>query len=213
MKVLKWSVYLAVAIVLLGVTGLWSTAAANGAPVKIYLNYLPELSNYGSTSAKGEAEVSIGEAWVQIKAEGLPQLDGVKYEAWLVTADNKQMISLGKFKSDADGKVDYNAEFEDIPVLEYRYFVISVEPEPDPDPATADARRTIAGVFPNTHLEVVSGTPTPTLAPGLTPTPSAPEGLPVTGGAAGNSAAVIAVLLGVGAALAGAGLVVKRRLT
>ncbi len=184
-------------------------ASANGAPVTIFLNYLPELSNYGPTTASGEAQVSIGEAWVDITAEGLPQLEGVQYEAWLVTADNETMISLGTFNSDVDGNVAYQAEFDDIPLLEYRYLVISVEPVPDENPTQADPRRTIAGVFPNTRLELVSGTATPTLGPGITATPGAPGGLPVTGNVDFPVAA--AVWLGLGAAAVALGAALLKR--
>lgn len=183
-------------------------AAANGAPVKIFLNYLPELSNYGATSASGVAQVSIGEAWVDLEAEGLPQLAGVQYEAWLVTSDD-QMISLGTFNSDADGRVDYFAEFDDIPVLDYRFFVISVESVPDTNPDQADPRRSIAGVFPNARLEIVSGTPTATLEPGVTATPGAPAGLPVTGNA-NASAVAAAIWLALGLSLVIVGLALKK---
>ncbi|MEW5960288.1 MAG: hypothetical protein AB1801_21390, partial [Chloroflexota bacterium] len=142
--------------------------------------YLPEFSNYGPTGATGEALVSIGEAWVELTADGLPQLSGEHYEAWLITAENEEMISVGTFNADAEGHVDYAVELDDLPVVEYRYFVISVEPEPDPSPES-DPRRSIAGVFPNVELQIVSGTPTPTLEPGVTPTPGAPGALPVTG--------------------------------
>lgn len=155
-------------------------ARANGAPKKIFLNYLPEYSNYGPTNASGVALVSIGEAWVDLQAEGLPQLSGQLYEAWLVKAGTDEMLSLGKFNADADGRVTYYKELDQIPEAEYRYFVITVEPDPDANPA-AEARRSIAGVFPSAELQVVSGTPTPTLVPGVTPTPGAPANLPVTG--------------------------------
>jgi hypothetical protein len=184
-------------------------ASANGAPVTIFLNYLPELSNYGPTTASGEAQVSIGEAWVDITAQGMPQLEGVQYEAWLVTADNETMISLGTFNSDVDGNVAYHAEFDDIPLLEYRYLVISVEPVPDDTPTVADSRRTIAGVFPNTRLEIVSGTATPTLGPGITATPGAPGGLPVTGNVDVPMAA--ALWLGLGAVVLALGVTLLKR--
>lgn len=207
MKSLKWlfSAILLTAALMIGST----PATANGVPVKIFLNYLPELSNYGSTSAGGVAQVSIGEAWVDLEADGLPQLAGVQYEAWLVTSDD-QMISLGMFNSDTGGHVDYFAEFDDIPVLDYRFFVISVESVPDTNPDEADPRRSIAGVFPNARLEIVSGTPTATLEPGITATPGAPAGLPVTGTV--NLSAVAAVIwLALGLLLVGVGLALKRR--
>jgi hypothetical protein len=156
-------------------------AAANGAPVKIFLNYLPEFSNYGPTDASGVASVSIGEAWVELTAHGLPPLTGDLYEAWLIQSETKEMISLGKFNADADGNIAYYAELDELPIADYRYFVISVEPDPDPSPE-ADVRFTIAGVFPNAELQIVSSTPTPIPGPGVTPTPDAPIVLPVTGG-------------------------------
>lgn len=168
---------------LIGILTMLSLAwpvAANGAPIKIFLNYLPEFSNYGPNDATGVALVSIGEAWIDLEADGLPQLSGQFYEAWLVETETGAMISLGKFNSDPAGHVTYHAEFEQIPELDYRYFVISVETDPDPGPE-ADTRRTIAGVLPNPEIVIVSGTPTPTLAPGITPTPAPPPTLPVTG--------------------------------
>ena len=81
---------------------------------------------------------------------------------------------------DAEGRVDYYTQLENLPDLDYRLLVISVEPEPDPSPA-ADARRSLGGYFPNPELQIVSGTATPTLGPGVTATPGAPSTLPVTG--------------------------------
>lgn len=208
MKHTRWFVLTALTVI---TATLWlaGVANANGAPVTIFLNYLPELSNYGPTTASGEAQVSIGEAWVDITAQGLPQLEGVQYEAWLVTADNNTMISLGTFNSDVDGNVAYHAEFDDIPLLEYRYLVISVEPVPDDNPTVADPRRTIAGVFPNTQLEIVSGTSTPTLGPGITATPGAPGGLPVTGNV--DFPVSAALWLGLGAAILALGVTLLKR--
>lgn len=165
-----------------GLVLLWAAmpAAANGAPIKIFLNYLPEFSTYGSPQATGVALISFGEAWVDIQAEGLPQLNGQLYEAWLARTETNDMISLGKFNADAGGRVAYHADFDQLPEADYRYFFISVETDPDPGPE-ADSRRTLAGIFPNAEVVQVTGTPPPTLAPGVTPTPGAPADLPVTG--------------------------------
>jgi hypothetical protein len=118
------------------------------------------------------------------------------------------MISLGTFNSDENGVVNYYAEFDDIPLLEYRFFVISVESVPDPD--QADPRRTIAGVFPNTRLEVVSGTSTPTLGPGITTAPGAPGGLPVTGSLSPFTVTLV-FWLTAGILLAGLGITLRYR--
>jgi hypothetical protein len=184
MRFLKWLVpifvFLALTPLLPPQWGGPTQVAANGAPVKVFLSYLPEFSNYGPAEASGVALVSIGEAWVDLTADGLPRLSGEQYEAWLIKAETEEMVSLGKFNADADGHVAYYAELDELPVVDYRYFLISVEPEPDTAPV-ASSRWTIAGVFPNPELHIANGTPTPTLAPGTTPTPQAPSVLPVTG--------------------------------
>ncbi|NJN92593.1 MAG: hypothetical protein HC875_00195 [Anaerolineales bacterium] len=193
---IKWFIGIVMMLIVAG------PVAANGAPIKIFLNYLPEYSNYGSNDATGVALVSIGEAWVDLEVDGLPQLNGQSYEAWLVEAETSTMISLGKFNSDSTGQVKYHAEFEQIPELDYRYFVISVETDPDPGPE-ADARRTIAGVFPNAEVVVVSGTPTPTLVPGITPTPAPPPTLPVTGDLKSKILNLGLLIMGLGLSIAG----------
>ena len=196
---------------------LWAAlpAAANGVPVKIFLNYLPEFSNYGSPQATGVALVSFGEAWVDIQAEGLPPVSGQLYEAWLARTETGDMISLGKFNADASGRVAYHAEFEQLPEADYRYFFISVEPDPDPDPA-ADSRRTIAGIFPNAEVVKATGTPTPTLVPGVTPTPGAPAALPVTGELFFQNVtgfwSLVLGLVGLGIIFIGAGIFYRRKL-
>jgi len=170
-------------------------AAANGSPIKIFLNYLPEVSNYGPQQATGQALVSIGEAWIDLTADGLPRLENERYEVWLVPAGSDRMISMGKFNADATQHVQYHKELPVLPQINYRYLVISVEPEPDANPTQADPRRSIAGVFPNLELKIVSGTPTPTLPPGVTPSPSPPEQLPVTGGSMPLTLWIVMILL------------------
>jgi hypothetical protein len=185
-------------------------AAANGAPIKIFLNYLPNFSNYGSPQATGIALVSFGEAWVDIQAEGLPQLSGQLYEAWLARSETNDMISLGKFNADASGRVAYHVEFEQLLEADYRYFFITVEPDPDSSPE-ADARRTIAGVFPNAEVIEVTGTPTPTLVPGVTPTPGVPAALPVTGDLESPSWPLVLGVAGLGLIFILTGLFYRRR--
>lgn len=147
-------------LILTGLTLTVSLSLANGAPVTIFLSYLPDVSTYGSPDANGTAVVSIGEAWLELEAQGLPQLQDELYEAWVIDAETGEMRSFGKFNAAADGTVDYKVELDNLVYSDYRYFVISVEPEPDPDPE-ADPRWTIGGVFPNPELLIVSGTATP----------------------------------------------------
>lgn len=160
MKPSKW-IIAGISIVLL--LALAIPAAANGAPVKIFLNFLPEFSNYGSTTANGTVLISIGEAWVDLSAQGMPQLTDESYEAWIVEIDTQKPFSVGKFNADAEGNINYFVQLDDIPVTEYRYFYLTVEPEPDSNPAEPDARIALAGLFPDPRLEIVDFTPTPTI--------------------------------------------------
>ena len=168
-------------------------ASANGAPVTIYLNYLPGQSNTGPQDASGVAVVSIGEGTVNLTAEGLPRLSGKQYEVWLMRADNEQMVSLGTFNAAEDGSVEFRNEVESIPDVGYRYLLLTIEPDPDSRRA-ASAERSIAGVFPNPAIQITDGATTATPAPGVTPGPGAPETLPTTGGAALPSSPLWAAL-------------------
>lgn len=174
-------VILIISLILLG-SVVVVPASANGKPVTIFLYYAPELSTYEpAAEATGKAQVSISEAWIEVEGTGLPSLDGERYEVWLREAGSDVTVSAGTFNADAEGNVTYkNAKIENLPLTEYRYVLVTVEPSPDPEPDVPDRRVALAGIFPNPVL-VVGGTPTPTLAPDVTPSPAAPTELPVTG--------------------------------
>jgi hypothetical protein len=196
------------------------TVLANGAPVKIFLNYLPDFSNYGPIEASGVAQISIGEAWINLEAQGMPLLTNEEYEVWIQEVDTNKVYSLGRFNANADGTIRFALELDDLPVKEYRYLFVTVEPNPDPSP-NPDPRVSIAGLFPEPRLEILDHPATPTieLSGNATPpisatgvftqsnagvvgdnTGSAPRTLPVTG-APGLAVAVGLALAGVGAVL------------
>ncbi len=156
MKNLKWMLLVVGIMLIIAV----APALANGKPVKIYLNFLPEFSNAGPTDATGTADVSIGEAWVKLSADNMPPLTGNLYEGWLREVDTGNLVSVGKFNADENNHIDYYVELDNLPVTNYRYFFITIEPDPDPSP-DPDTRISIAGVFPDPRLAIVQGTPTP----------------------------------------------------
>lgn len=158
-KVTKWMV-LSISLLLPALLAV--TVLANGAPVKIFLNFLPEFSNYGPIEAAGVAQISIGEAWLNLEATGMPALTNEKYEAWIQEVDTNKVYSLGKFNADQDGVIKYAKEFDELPVTEYRYLFITVEPDPDPS-TDPDTRVTIAGLFPEPKLEILDHPATPTI--------------------------------------------------
>jgi hypothetical protein len=196
MRHLKSIIAYLTAVALLNV----APAGANGTPLKVFLSCLPEITNACPAQASGQAQVSIGEAWVDLTADGLTQLKGEMYEAWLKESGSNRMISLGRFNADASHHVAFHAELGSLAVADYRYFLVTIEPEPDPDPAPGQ-RVSIAGVIPSLTLQIVRGTPTPTLPPGVTPTPGPPSQLPATGSAATPVGALLLVVLGLGLAV------------
>lgn len=151
-------------------------AWANGNGVTVYLGPLPNVTNWGPESARGEAYVNIGEGLVKLGVTGMKPLTGERYQAWLATPNLAEMLPLFAFDVDETGAAYVEKTDLNVKIAEYRYFVVTVEPDPDPDPAP-DARRALAGVLPNTQV-VAPGSPSgPTPIPGATP----PANLPETG--------------------------------
>src|SRR5690242_110232 len=71
-------------------------AHADAAPVQLILLYMPAVSNTGTSSATGVAELVMSEGEVRIQAAGLPRLDGDKrYAAWLVNSRTNDFQLLG----------------------------------------------------------------------------------------------------------------------
>lgn len=171
-----------------------TAVAANGVPVTLYLTWLPGVTNWeNAQAASGSAIVSVSLGELKLEAESLPHLSNGQYEAWLVTEDMQQMVSMGRFNSDMVGHARFENVREDLPSREYRFLLVSMEPEPDTDKASS-GKWAIGGVFPDTSLLVVTATPagagrasgeaTPAEnATPVTPTPPPPQALPVTGGA------------------------------
>jgi len=166
------------------------SAIANGSPVSLYLSWLPGITNWADgRAASGSALVSVSLGELKLNVESLPHLTTGMYEAWLVTEDMQEMVSMGRFNSDMLGQARHEFVREDLPARDYRYLLISVEPQPDSDPDSSGVWA-IGGVFPDTALLVVTATPPAgtgtreagTAGPGLTPTPPPPQALPVTGG-------------------------------
>ncbi|NOZ06871.1 MAG: hypothetical protein GXP41_11080 [Chloroflexi bacterium] len=197
-----------------------TTVAANGVPVTLYLTWLPGITNWEKAQpASGSAIVSVSLGELKLEAESLPHLTNGQYEAWLVTEDMQQMVSMGRFNSDMVGHVRFESTREDLPAREYRFLLISVEPEPDTSEASS-GQWAIGGVFPDTSLLVVTATPagsgsaSGTTAPAenatpVTPTPPPPQSLPVTGGAPATG--LPGGLLALAALLMGGGIIWRKR--
>lgn len=121
-------------------------ALANGVPTFVTLSYLDGLSNWGPTDATGELELSFAEGYARIEAFGLPQLDGERYQGWLVNSESNDAISAGRFNADASGTVLYRGTLPAINDFGFDLFLITVELEPDDAPQPG-GDRSIGGRF------------------------------------------------------------------
>ncbi len=155
----------------------------NGVPVHLFLNYLPDLSNWGPETASGTAVVAVGEGYVTVKVQGMARLTDARYQIWLIPREGES-IAVGKFDVDATGRAEFKATKLTLPALVYKLLVVTVEPEPDTSPQP-DGRRSLIGRFPDPALKGVTNGATPagasTTADQPLP-PAMPRNLPVTGG-------------------------------
>lgn len=145
---------------------LWvATAFADATPVQLVLLYMPNISNTGSSSASGIAELVMPEGEVRLSAAGLPRLDGEeRYVAWLLNTQTNQFYRLGNFNS---GEGSDAVRFEDvlpdaIPNRQWNLLLVTVEKTAEP--ARPSDKHSIAGTFPRSERD------------------PAPEMLPNTGG-------------------------------
>ncbi|MCS7220736.1 MAG: anti-sigma factor [Anaerolineae bacterium] len=177
------AIAIGVAVVLM-LSVFMAVVQANGAPVDIFLNHIPGISNWGPSWATGHALVAVGEGEVHLETKGLPRLKDEHYQVWLERADTGEFISIGVFNSDNGGKGELHILLDDLPYTEYRAMWITVESSPDPDPAPSE-KRALIGRFPNMQLakeallQPAAGPSAGRWAGGDGPRP---EFLPVTGG-------------------------------
>ncbi len=129
---------------------LWrpSSVLANGHSKTLYLSGLPGITNLGPTDAMGTAKVNVGEGYIELEATGLPVLSGEIFQVWVATADLGTWASFGRFVGVEGVPTVYSATVDGLPLEDYRYLILSVEPEPDDSPAPS-GRNLVAAVFPN----------------------------------------------------------------
>jgi hypothetical protein len=131
--------------------GLLSQAAlADATPVQLVLLYLPNISNTGTASASGIAELVMLEGEVRIKAADLPRLDEDKqYVVWVVNSQSNEFQRLGAFNTAAStGAVDFETVLPDaIPNKQWNLLLITVEDSGNA--SKPGSRHSIAGLFPS----------------------------------------------------------------
>ena len=125
-------------------------ALADAAPVQLVLLYMPTVSNTGTTSASGIAELVMSEGEVRVKAADLPRLDdGKQYVAWVVNNQSNDFQRLGAFNTgESTGAVDYESVLPDaIPNKHWNLLLVTIEDSATP--GRPSARHSIAGLFPS----------------------------------------------------------------
>lgn len=195
-----------------GLALLPAAALANGAPVKITLERLAGIVNYGPDEARGEAEITIVEGDAAVRVTGLPRLTNELYQSWLVNTRTGDRLSIGKFNSTADGTAQVRSVVG-IGNREFDLFVITVEPEPDPS-VEADPRIVLAGYWPGKAPEAVivaTATALAQIVQAVTPaativSTAQPTGLPRTGAPGFEILLGGLALLGAGALMLGRGI-------
>lgn len=149
------------------------SAEANGAPVKIILTYLPNVSNWGPTNATGVAEVVRREGQVNLNIVGLTSLADETYTGWLVNTGTNETMNVGQFNTDQSGVVKTTLEVPtEFPDKGWNMFLVTVEAK-GPAATAPGQRKSIAGYYPDS----VQGK-------------QAPAQLPQTGGDASPNSAV-----------------------
>ena len=139
-------------------TLLSSVALADATPVQLVLLYVPNVSNTGTASASGIAELVMPEGEVRVSTADLPRLDDDKqYVAWVVNSGANEFKRLGAFNTaQSTGAVHYENVLPDaIPNKQWNLFLITVENSATPD--RPSARHSIAGVFPNGDAQTLPG--------------------------------------------------------
>lgn len=191
------------ALAAIAATLMWGRLAhADAAPVQLILLYMPQVSNVGSTSATGVAELVMSEGEVRIKVADLPRLDGdQRYVAWAVNSSTNDFQRLGAFNTAAStGAVDYETvEPDAIPDKSWNLLLVTVEDSGKPD--TPSNQHSIAGVFPS-----ADNAPLPVLLPNTGGAPDEPyqddqSHRPEWLGFAGLAALVGSITFGAGYAL------------
>jgi hypothetical protein len=143
---------------LVGMAVLANVAFADATPVQLVLVYMPNVSNTGTQSASGIAELVMPEGEVRITAADLPTLEGNKYYvAWVVNTETNQFQRLGAFNSgQSTGAVHYENVLSDaIPNKHWNLLLVTVEDVADA--AKPSNNHSIAGTFPRADNEPLPG--------------------------------------------------------
>jgi hypothetical protein len=149
----------AIVATVLGALILGNVAFADATPVQLVLVYMPNVSNTGTTSASGIAELVMLEGEVRISAADLPRLeDEKKYVAWVLNTTTNQFRRLGAFNSaQSTGAVHFENVLPDAIPTDKHWNLLLITIEDNADAARPSNQHSIAGVFPRADNEPLPG--------------------------------------------------------
>jgi hypothetical protein len=127
-----------------------TTVLADATPVQLVLIYMPNVSNTGTTSASGIAELVMPEGEVRITAADLPRLDSDKqYVAWVVNTETNDFQRLAAFNTaESSRAVHFESVLADaIPNHHWNLLLVTVEE--NGQASRPSSQHSIAGVFPS----------------------------------------------------------------
>lgn len=135
----------AVALGVLALASVASSAFANGVPQLVKLTYIEGISNWGPQDAEGVLEFSFAEAYARLDVKQLPPQEGITYEGWLLGPDGLQLY-VADVTVDATGIGGFDVSLPALDSYAYDTFVIAARSEAS-TPGELPAQRSIAGRF------------------------------------------------------------------
>lgn len=126
----------------------WTPSAqADGTPVRVVLNYLNSVSNWGPTNAGGVLDLIRAEGEARLTVRGLPKTPGQHDVLWLVHEGTSQVFRIGELQFQPDGTASVDLILPNpIPNLGWNLALVTVETTATP--ARPGPHRSIAGRFP-----------------------------------------------------------------
>lgn len=141
-------VWLAIGV-LVSLLALSSPAArAEETPIAVPLSYITGLSNWGPTTAIGNALVWVHEAEVRVHVQGLPVLQNQMYGIWLVNTQQKRYLAVGRFNVASDGTALVDVSLPGSLPDGYSMVLITVQTDINSQQAQPSSQFSIAGYFP-----------------------------------------------------------------
>jgi hypothetical protein len=130
-------------------------ARAEETPIQVPLSYIINLSNTGSPTAVGTAEVWQHEAEVRLSAQNLTPLPaGSIYAVWLVDPQAGHFLAVGRFNVSHDGTAVLDVSLPGSLATSYSMVLVTLQPDPDPHRTVPSNKYVIEGFFPgNTAVQ------------------------------------------------------------